>query len=156
MGRSYGGYMVNAVLGQYPGIFDAGVSQVGVSDWVRALQDASPALKASDRVEYGDIREERWQRFYAKNSPINDAAKITVPLLVQHGVNDPQDPVTESDRLVTAIREAGGTVEYLRIPDEGHFLTKQKNRVAYYRRVAALLERHLIRTQADVEARVSQ
>ena len=32
MGRSYGGYMVNAVLGKYPGLFDAGVSQVGISD----------------------------------------------------------------------------------------------------------------------------
>ncbi len=156
MGGSYGGYMVNAVLGLYPGVFDAGISRVGVSDWVRALQDASPALKASDRLEYGDIREERWQRFYEKHSPINDAAKISVPVLVQHGVNDPTDPVTESDRLVTAIREAGGTVEYMRIPDEGHSLTKQKNRVAYYRRVAAFLERHLIPVQADVKARVSQ
>ena len=155
MGRSYGGYMVNAVLGLYPGIFDAGVSQVGVSDWVRALQDASPSLKASDRVEYGDIREERWQRFYEKTSPINDAAKISVPLLVQHGANDPQDPVAESDRLVKAIREAGGTVEYLRMPDEGHNLNKQKNRVAYYRRMAEFLDRHLMRAQADMEARAS-
>ena len=150
MGHSYGGYMVNAVLGKYPGLFDAGVSQVGVSDWVRALQEASPQLKASDRIEYGDIREERWQEFYQKNSPITDAAKITAPLLVQHGVNDPQDPVTESDRLVTAIREASGTVEYLRMPDEGHSLSKQKNRVVYYRRVAEFLDRHLIPTHADI------
>jgi dipeptidyl aminopeptidase/acylaminoacyl peptidase len=156
MGGSYGGYMVNAVLGQYPGIFDAGVSQVGVSDWVRALQEASPQLKASDRIEYGDIREERWQRFYEKHSPINDAEKISVPLLVQHGVNDPQDPVTESDRLVTAIREAGGTVEYMRYPDEGHSLTKQKNRIAYYRRLADFLDRHLNPAQADIKARLSQ
>ena len=69
---------------------------------------------------------------------------------MQHGVNDPQDPVTESDRLVTAIREAGGTVEYLRMPDEGHSLSKQKNRVAYYRRVAEFLDRHLIPAQADI------
>ncbi len=79
-----------------------------------------------------------------------------MPLLIQHGVNDPTDPVTESDRLVTAIREAGGTIEYLRISDEGRSLTKQKNQVAYNRRVAAFLERHLIPAQADVEARVSQ
>ncbi len=62
----------------------------------------------------------------------------------------------ESDRLVTAIREAGGTVEYMRFPDEGHFLTKQKNRVAYYRRVADFLERHLIPRQADMEAQALQ
>lgn len=143
MGGSYGGYMVNAVLGTYPGVFDAGVSRVGVSDWVRALQEASPGLKASDRIEYGDIREEKWQEFYRVNSPINNAHKINVPLLVQHGVNDPRDPVTESDRLVTKIREAGGTVTYMRFPDEGHGLAKQANRVAYFRNLASFLEQHL-------------
>jgi dipeptidyl aminopeptidase/acylaminoacyl peptidase len=143
MGGSYGGYMVNAVLGSYPGVFDAGVSRVGVSDWVRALQGASPGLKASDRIEYGDIREEEWQDFYRVNSPINYADNIKVPLLVQHGVNDPRDPVTESDRLVTKVREAGGTVTYMRFPDEGHGIAKQANRVAYFRSMAAFLEKHL-------------
>ena len=76
MGGSYGGYAVNAVMGSYPEAFAAGASFVGVSDWVRALQDASPALKASDREEYGDIREKKWQDFYAVNSPINNAHKI--------------------------------------------------------------------------------
>jgi dipeptidyl aminopeptidase/acylaminoacyl peptidase len=149
MGGSYGGYMVNAVLGSYPGVFDAGVSRVGVSDWVRALQEASPGLKASDRIEYGDIREEKWQRFYAVNSPINNTDNIKVPLLVQHGVNDPRDPVTESDRLVTKIREAGGTVTYMRFPDEGHSIAKQANRVAYYRTMAGFLEQHLKLDELD-------
>ncbi len=143
MGGSYGGYMVNAVLGSYPGVFDAGVSMVGVSDWVRALQEASPGLKASDRVEYGDIREARWQEFYRVNSPINNAANIKVPLLVQHGANDPRDPVTESDRLVKTIRAAGGTVTYMRFPDEGHSIAKQANRVAYYRTMVNFLEEQL-------------
>ncbi len=149
MGGSYGGYMVNAVLGSYPGVFDAGVSMVGVSDWIRALQEASPALKASDRIEYGDIREEEWQEFYRVNSPINNADNIQVPLLVQHGVNDPRDPVTESDRLVTKIREAGGTVIYLRFPDEGHSISKQANRVAYYRTMVGFLEKHLKPSEED-------
>lgn len=149
MGGSYGGYMVNAVLGSYPGVFDAGVSMVGVSDWVRALQEASPALKASDRIEYGDIREERWRAFYRENSPINLVQDIKVPLLVQHGANDPRDPVSESDRFVTAVRDAGGTVEYLRFPDEGHALKKHSNRVIFYRRMADFLELHLQTARQD-------
>ena len=144
MGGSYGGYMVNAVLGTYPGVFDAGISMVGVSDWVRALNDASPGLKASDRVEYGDIREERWQDFYEVNSPINNADKISVPILVQHGANDPRDPVSESDRLVQAVRDAGGEVRYMRFPDEGHSLAKRKNRVAFYREVSRFLAEQLM------------
>jgi len=144
MGGSYGGYMVNAVLGSYPGVFDAGASFVGVSDWVRALNDASPALKASDRIEYGDIREKRWQEFYKINSPINNAHKINVPLFVEHGANDPRDPVTESDRIVQTVRDNGGDVTYLRFPDEGHSIAKQANRVAHYRQLVSFLERHLV------------
>jgi len=143
MGGSYGGYMVNAVLGAYPGVFVAGASFVGVSDWVRALEEAAPALKASDRIEYGDIREERWQDFYAENSPINNAHKINVPLLVEHGVNDPRDPVTESDRIVKTVRENGGEVTYLRFPDEGHSVSKQPNRVAFARALMKFLDTHL-------------
>ena len=153
MGGSYGGYMVNAVLGSYPGVFDAGVSRVGVSDWVRALQGAAPGLKASDRIEYGDIREKKWQDFYRVNSPINNAKKISVPLLVEHGANDPRDPVTESDRLVSMIREAGGSVTYMRFPDEGHGIAKQSNRIAYYRSMANFLERQLKSGELDAPTR---
>jgi len=143
MGGSYGGYMVNAVLGSYPGVFDAGASFVGVSDWVRALNDASPSLKASDRIEYGDIREKKWQDFYAVNSPINTADKISVPLFVEHGANDPRDPVAESDRIVQTIRDGGGEVTYMRFPDEGHSISKEENRVAFYRKLMEFLQQHL-------------
>ena len=148
MGGSYGGYMVNAVLGSYPGVFDAGASFVGVSNWVRALQEASPALKASDRIEYGDIREPKWEKFYKNNSPINNAHKIKVPMFVEHGANDPRDPVTESDRIVTTIRNNGGSVTYMRFPDEGHGIAKQANRVAFNRSLVSFLETQL-KSEAD-------
>ena len=143
MGGSYGGYMVNAVLGMYPGVFDAGISMVGVSDWVRALNEASPGLKASDRVEYGDIREQKWIDFYTQNSPIATAENINVPLLVMHGANDPRDPVTESDRLVEAVRSTGQQVRYMRFKDEGHSLKKRGNRVRFYTTVSSFLNEHL-------------
>lgn len=143
MGGSYGGYMVNAVLGSYPDAFDAGVSFVGVSDWVRALEEASPALKASDRLEYGDITDPDDRAFFAELSPMARADRIRAPMLVEHGANDPRDPVTESDRLVKAVRANGVPVTYLRFPDEGHGVRKLANRVTLYRRVAAFLEAQL-------------
>lgn len=143
MGGSYGGYMVNAVLGSYPDAFDAGVSFVGVSDWVRALEGASPALKASDRVEYGDITDADDRAFFAEISPIAKVGDIRVPTLFAHGANDPRDPVTESDRMVRALRERDLAVDYLRFPDEGHGVRKLANRVELYRRVATFLEREL-------------
>jgi dipeptidyl aminopeptidase/acylaminoacyl peptidase len=148
MGGSYGGYMTYAALAQLPDKFAAGVSFVGVSNWVTALEGASPALKASDRMEYGNIDDAADREFFKGLSPITHVAAVKAPLLVSHGANDPRDPVTESDQFVRAIRERGGQVEYLRWPDEGHSIRKLSNRVNAYRRVARFLERTLGRGAA--------
>ncbi|HEX3130225.1 MAG TPA: S9 family peptidase, partial [Thermoanaerobaculia bacterium] len=143
MGASYGGYMTFAALSTFPDRFRAGVSSVGVSNWVTALQGASPQLKASDRIEYGNIDDPKDRAFFEEISPIRQVSRVKAPLMVMHGANDPRDPVTESDAFVEGIRQHGGEVEYLRFPDEGHGVRKLANRVAAYRRVAAFLERTL-------------
>ena len=143
MGGSYGGYLTNAALGAFPDMFSAGVSFVGVSDWIRALEGASPALKASDRFEFGDIEDPEDRAFLAGLSPLNNAKMIRSPLMVLHGANDPRDPVSESDNFVAAIRANGVDVAYLRFPDEGHGIRKLSNRVYAYRQVVAFLEKHL-------------
>ena len=56
--------------------------------------------------------------------------------------NDPRDPVSESDRFVTAAREHV-EVEYVRFEDEGHGVRHLRNRVHLYRRVADFLLRVL-------------
>ncbi len=143
MGGSYGGYLVNDVLGRYPEAFAAGVSFVGVSDWVRALEEAAPSLQASDRIEYGDINDPEMREFFRELSPITRVERVEAPMLFSHGANDPRDPVTESDRMVLALRERDIPAEYLRFPDEGHSVRRLENRVELYRRVAAFLEKHL-------------
>jgi len=139
-GGSYGGYMVNAVLALYPGAFKAGVSRYGVADWVTALEVASPALKASDRIEYGDITEPRWRDFYTENSPIRLADRIDVPVLYSHGVMDPRIDIYETELMVKTLRENGVEAPYIRIPDEGHGWRKLSNRLYYFRKQAEFLE----------------
>ncbi|MEO1406101.1 MAG: prolyl oligopeptidase family serine peptidase, partial [Pseudomonadota bacterium] len=143
VGGSYGGYMVNAVLALYPGSFKAGVSLFGVSDWVTALQIASPALKASDRIEFGDIREQEWIDFYTENSPIRLANRIDVPVLFSHGEMDPRIDIAETEVMVRALRENGVDAPFIRIPDEGHGWRKLSNRLFYFRRQADFLETEL-------------
>lgn len=143
VGGSYGGYMVNAVLALYPDAFDAGVSLFGVGNWVTALQIASPALKASDRIEYGDIREQEWIDYYTENSPIALADQIKVPVLYSHGVMDPRIDITETEVMVKTLRANGIDTPYIRIPDEGHGWRKLANRLFYYRAQADFLEEQL-------------
>ena len=147
MGGSYGGYMTFAALTAFPDRFRSGVSFVGVSNWITALQGASPALKASDRVEYGNIDDPGDRAFFEQLSPIANVSRVKSPVMVVHGANDPRDPVTESDAFVEGVRRNGGTVEYLRFPDEGHSLRKIANRVTAYRRVAAFLEQTLFQKE---------
>jgi dipeptidyl aminopeptidase/acylaminoacyl peptidase len=114
-----------------------------VSNWITALEGASPELKASDRIEYGDIDSADDREFFRFISPITHVAQVKAPAMVIHGANDPRDPVTESDQFVRGIRERGGTVEYLRFPDEGHSIRRLSNQIIAYRRIAAFLERTL-------------
>ncbi|MCR9268502.1 MAG: prolyl oligopeptidase family serine peptidase [Hyphomonadaceae bacterium] len=139
-GGSYGGYMVNAVLALYPDSFAAGVSLFGVADWVTALQIASPALQASDRIEYGDIREQKWIDYYTENSPIRLADQIKVPVLYSHGVRDPRIDIYETEVMVKTLRANGIDAPYIRIEDEGHGWRKLSNRLFYYRAQAEFLE----------------
>lgn len=141
-GLSYGGYLTNAVLAAYPDRFVAGVSMVGVSHWSAPTEgeEIHPELAASDREEYGDVGDPRERPFFESISPINVAHKIRTPMLVQHGANDPRDPVNESDALVLKVRAAGTPVIYLRYPDEGHLMSKLANRVHFYRVMARFLE----------------
>ena len=138
-GGSYGGYMVNAVLGAYPGAFKAGVSLFGVGDWVAALEVASPALKASDRIEYGDIADPRWRDFYKEISPVNNADKIRVPVLYSHGAMDPRIDKAETEVMVRALRRNGVEAPYILFPDEGHGWRKLANQLFYFRYEADFL-----------------
>lgn len=143
MGGSYGGYLAMAALSRLPDVFTSGVAMVGVSNWLTALEGASPVVKASDRIEYGDIDDPADREFFRQISPITHIGGVRAPVLVIHGANDPRDPVAESDEFVRAIRARGGDVEYLRFPDEGHHIRKLSNQVIAYRRIAAFLERTL-------------
>jgi dipeptidyl aminopeptidase/acylaminoacyl peptidase len=142
-GGSYGGYAVNAVLANFPGEFVAGVSLYGVADWVTALEVASPALKAADLIEYGDINEAGWREFYEVNSPIRQADQITVPVLFSHGVMDPRIDVFETEVMVRTLRANGVDAPYIRFPDEGHGWRRLSNQLFYFRREAEFLEAQL-------------
>lgn len=144
-GPSYGGYLTNAVVGRHPGVFVAAVSEVGVADWPRNLRNASPQLKASDRIEYGDIDDPADAAFFASISPMNDAARVRTPMIVQTGANDPRNGADELDAYVLAIRRGGGTVRYMRYENEGHGMTDLANIIHFNRAKAAFLEEHFAR-----------
>lgn len=141
MGGSYGGFMVLAALTTYPDLWAAGVDIVGIASFVTFLERTSAWRRTLREAEYGSL--ERDRDFLADISPLHKADRITAPLFVVHGANDPRVPVQEAEQIVAALRSRGVPVEYLRYDDEGHGLVKRANRLQAYPAIARFLHRAL-------------
>jgi dipeptidyl aminopeptidase/acylaminoacyl peptidase len=126
-GGSYGGYMSLACMEHYADSLRCGIDVVGISNFLTFLKNTQDYRRDLRRVEYGDEREPKMAEFLEKISPTTNVKKITKPLFVVQGKNDPRVPVTEAEQMVKAIRENGGTVWYLMAKDEGHGFAKKRN-----------------------------
>ncbi len=126
-GGSYGGYMSLASMTHFSDRLRCGVDVVGISSFLTFLKNTQDYRRDLRRVEYGDERDPAMAAFLEKISPLTDVKKITRPLFVVQGQNDPRVPVTEAEQMVKAIRGNGGPVWYLMAKDEGHGFAKKKN-----------------------------
>ena len=119
MGGSYGGYMTDWIVTQ-TGRFKAAATMCSVSD----ISDLYYLSDAGDfTVEYfGEPWEEA--EAYAAYSPITFAAKVTTPLLIQHGENDRRVPIMQAHKFYKALKKMGKTVEMEIFPRGGHVLSE--------------------------------
>jgi dipeptidyl aminopeptidase/acylaminoacyl peptidase len=117
MGASYGGYMTNWIVTQ-TGRFKAASTMCSVSD----IADLYYLSDAGDfTVEYFGPPLEKAEA-YATHSPITYAAKVTTPLLIQHGENDHRVPIMQATKFYKALKGLGKTVEMEIYPRGGHVI----------------------------------
>jgi dipeptidyl aminopeptidase/acylaminoacyl peptidase len=139
-GGSYGGYLALAALMNYGDRLVGGVDLAGISDFVSFLEHTAPYRRNLRRAEYGDERDIDMRAYLRRISPLTNADRISRPLLVVHGKNDPRVPLSEAEQLVNRLRSRGGSVWFLEATDEGHGFRKQRNRTAYYETFALFLK----------------
>lgn len=144
MGGSYGGYMTLAVMTHYSPRLRCGIDVVGISSFLTFLQNTQAYRRDLRRVEYGDERDPEMRAFLERISPLTNAARITRPLLVVAGRNDPRVPVGESEQIVRTVRKNGVEAWYLEAANEGHGFAKKSNRDVYDEVVVLFLERFLL------------
>ena len=140
-GRSYGGFMVLSAISTYPDLWAAAVDVVGIGNWVTFLENTSGYRRVHREVEYGSLEADR--EFLASISPIHQVDRIRAPLMVIHGANDPRVPVGEARQLAAALANRGVPVELLVFDDEGHTLSKIKNKLVAYGAIVDFLGRQL-------------
>ncbi len=141
MGGSYGGYMTLAAITLYPELWAAAVNTVGIANWESFLKNTSGYRRRQREVEYGML--DRDIDFLRSISPLAKVDKIKTPLFVIHGKNDPRVPYTEAEQIVASLKKRGGKVEYKLFDDEGHGISKLKNRLELYPLVADFLDKYM-------------
>ena len=147
MGGSYGGYMTLAAMTHFNERLRGGIDIVGISNFVSFLTNTQDYRRDLRRAEYGDESDPEMRSFLESISPFTNAARITRPMFIVQGANDPRVPRSEAEQMVKTIRaNNGGTVWYLMAKDEGHGFAKKANRDVYNNAVVMFLKQVLVDT----------
>jgi dipeptidyl aminopeptidase/acylaminoacyl peptidase len=126
-GQSYGGYMSLASMIHFSDRLVGGVERYGISDFQTFLKNTEAYRRDNRRAEYGDERDPAMRAVFERISPLASVGRITKPMLVMQGSNDPRVPQSESDQVVAGIRAKGVPVGYVVFADEGHGFLKKPN-----------------------------
>ena len=139
-GGSYGGYMVNWLLGQTDQRFRCFVSHAGLYD----MESFYGATEETWFPEW-DFGGPYWAapELYEKYSPSSYAAKFKIPTLVIHGELDYRVPVTQAMQLFTALQRQGVPSRFLYFPDEAHFIAKPANARLWWSTIEAWFAKYL-------------
>jgi dipeptidyl aminopeptidase/acylaminoacyl peptidase len=134
-GGSYGGYATLVGLTFTPDKFTCGVDIVGPSNLFTLLNSIPPYWKSffEDMVRrIGDPRTAEGRELLKQRSPLTFADKISKPLLIAQGANDPRVKQAEADQIVAAMKSRKLPVTYVLYPDEGHGFARPQNRISFY------------------------
>jgi dipeptidyl-peptidase 4 len=132
-GWSYGGYMTLKQLQADPGLYAAGISGAPVTRW--ELYDTHYTERFM-----GNPREV--QDAYDKASAIPDAAKITDPLLLIHGMADDNVVFENSSELISVLQENNVPFEMMLYPGYTHRVAGEKISPHVWNSIFRFLERH--------------
>jgi dipeptidyl aminopeptidase/acylaminoacyl peptidase len=142
-GGSYGGYMVLASAVHYSDRLTAVIDNVGISNFVSFLENTQDYRRDRRRQEYGDERSPEMRAHLEKISPLNNVSRISVPMFIIQGQNDPRVPVTEATQMVEALRARGQALWYMNALNEGHGYRKRENRDIMQQVMTMFLREHL-------------
>ena len=138
-GWSYGGYAALMGALKDPELYRCAISMAGVTD----LQDMIRDIK---QYRFGKMSSKNFvlKGFKGRddikaNSPVKLASELKVPLFLAHGTADQRVQIDQFRRMKRALRSVDTPVAYMEFADEDHFLSVEKNRIAFFKGLDAFL-----------------
>ncbi|MCK9460502.1 MAG: S9 family peptidase [Proteobacteria bacterium] len=137
-GASYGGFMINWMLG-HTDRFRSLVSHDGVFNQI-SMYGSTEELWFPEWEYKGTP----WDapELYAKHNPVDHVGKFKTPTLVVHGENDFRVPYGQGLELFTALQRKGVESKLLLFPDENHFVQRPQNARLWWNTVLEWLASH--------------
>jgi dipeptidyl aminopeptidase/acylaminoacyl peptidase len=136
-GGSYGGYMIDWILG-HTGRFKCLVSHAGVFDLVSEAESTEELW-----FPIWELGGMPWDNpeVYEKWSPDKFVKEFRTPTLVIHGELDFRIPYSQGLALYTALQLEKVPSELLEFPDEGHWVLKPRNSALWYKTFVEWIDR---------------
>jgi len=139
MGASYGGYMVNWIMG-HTNRFKCIVSHDG-------MFNTESAYGSTEELWFNEweFKGMPWtnRELYRKWSPHLFAANFKTPTLVIHSQKDYRLDVSEGFQLFTTLQRLKVPSKMLYFPDEGHWVLKPQNSRLWYQTVNGWVDQYL-------------
>ena len=139
-GGSYGGQLANWIVTQTDR-FKAAIPTAGIANLISFNYTAFYHDYLA--VEFGSFPHEQnlmdvlWER-----SPLRHVARAKTPVLILHGENDSDVPVSEAEQWYVALKDVGVETVMVRYPREGHGLSEPRHVIDALHRSIGWYERH--------------
>lgn len=113
-GWSYGGYAALIAAARSPNLYQCVIAGAAVADNNQQVNYYRNEIEGSQRVEQ--------LKFWDESiSPIEEAEKVNVPMLVIHGSVDQRVPVSHSRKYIDELEKHGKDFKYIELENADHF-----------------------------------
>lgn len=131
-GWSYGGYAALMGVAKDPELYQCAIAMAALTDINDAKRDMRKYRGGRHAAKefFGNAFKDAATR--KANSPVNVAHQIKVPVFLAHGDKDENVQFDQFTRMRKSLKRAGTKATFLAFEDEDHYLSKQKNREAFF------------------------
>jgi len=83
-----------------------------------------------------------WGAAIRSVSPALLAEKADAPILLLHGRDDSRVPIEQSEEMAAALKRADKRYEFVELPHEDHFLSRESTRIAMLEAAVSFVEKY--------------
>jgi dipeptidyl aminopeptidase/acylaminoacyl peptidase len=121
-GISYGGFMTYAVAEAFGDRLRCALAASAISNFITYFKETDPTRPDDRRAEYGDERIPEMAAFLTRISPVTQASKLRIPLMIVHGAKDTRVPIDQAQQMAQLAGANGVPVWLTVYGDEGHVM----------------------------------